>query len=279
MTCKICSSQNTFTYLHGKYELISCRDCKINYNSKFPTNDDIEELYKSKYKLSVDDLHNSERRRLFRYPENISLISDILNFTKPPSSILDIGCDRGFFLDEARRYGFKTYGVELSQEARNYTHKINLEVNDNIDDYDRKFDVITMWHILEHIENPKEFLEQVKSKLNRPGYLFIRVPDFGSYWSQFLKDKWDWFVPNVHLFHYNIESLGKLVNSLGFSIEKIIQRKPNNILTKKSFRLSNEIFDLIFDNRLLLKEKLARKVQDIIHSEIYVIAKLNYIKE
>lgn len=279
MTCKICNSNNIYTYSHGKSELTSCRSCKISYNSIFPTKEELEETYKKNYKLSVDDLHNAERRRLFRYPENISLISDLMNYSKPPSSILDIGCDRGFFLDEARRYGYKVYGVELSQEARSYTQKINIDVKDDIEDYDRKFDVITMWHVLEHLENPKEFLEKVKSKLNRPGYLLIRVPDFGSYWSQFIKDKWDWFTPNVHLFHYNIESLGHLINSLGFSIEKIIQRKPNNILTKKSFKLSNDIFDLIFDNRLILKKKLARKVQDIIHSEIYVIAKLNYIKE
>lgn len=279
MSCRICNSDNIDNHLYGKYEVTSCRNCKITYNSKFPTKDELDEQYSKYYTLSVDDTHNAERRRLFSYPENLSLIKDIMQYAKPPSSIVDIGCDRGFFLDEARRYGYEVYGVELSNDSKIYNKKIHIEVKDRLEDYNHKFNIVTMWHTLEHIENPADYLKLIKSKLSNPGYLFIRVPDFGSYWSNFLKDKWDWFVPNVHLFHYNIDSLEFLLKQSGFAIERIIQRKPNNTLTKQSFKLSNNIFDLIYDNRLLPKKKLARKVQDIIHSEIYVIAKLEYVKQ
>lgn len=279
MTCKICNSTLLEKYSHGKFELVRCRDCNINYNAHFPEIEDITEHYEKKYKISLDDTYNDERRRYFRFPENIGLINDILQYTKAPSSILDIGCDKGYFIDEARRYGFNVFGTELSKSANLYTKKIKLDVRQNLSDFEQSFDVITLWHVLEHIPEPVAFLEEIKSKMNRPGYLFIRVPAFDSYWSQLLKDKWDWFQPENHLFHYSMKSLSILLNKVGFDIEKISHNKPNNIMTKKSFKLSNEVFEHYFDNRLFTKKKIARKIQDIIHTELYVIAKLKYIKE
>ena len=280
MKCRICNSENTYNHLHGKYELTTCRECKISYNSKFPLDSDIEEFYKSQYNLNdINDLYDNERRRYFRFPENISLISDILRYAKPPSSILDIGCNYGYFIDEARRYGYNVFGVELSEDARKFNKAIHLDVRANIAEFDRKFNVATMWHSLEHIYNPVEYLTEVRNHLHNPSYLFVRVPDFGSYWSNFLKDKWDWFLPNYHLFHYNIESIEFLLKKVGFVIERIVQRKPNNGLTKRAFSLSNDAFELTFDNRLLPRKKYGRKILDIVHSEIYVIAKLEYVKK
>lgn len=279
MICRICKSELTEKYTHGKTELIRCKNCKVSFNSYFPELIEITNHYETKYKISIDDTFNDERRRYFRYPENIGLINDILNYTKPPSSIIDIGCDKGYFIDEARRYGFNVFGTELSKSANLYTKKINLDIRADITDFEQKFDVVTLWHVLEHIPDPVEFLSKIKSKMNRPGYLLIRVPAFDSYWSQLIKDKWDWFQPENHLFHYSLDSLTSLLIQVGFDIEKISHNKPNNTMTKKSFKLSNEVFAHYFDNHLLLKKKFARKIQDIIHTEIYVIAKLKFIKE
>ncbi len=279
MSCKICNSKLTENYLHGKYELTRCKNCGVNFNTYFPKNEEITEHYENKYKISIDDIYNDERRRYFRYPENIGLINDIVQFAKAPSSILDIGCDKGYFIDEARRYGFNVFGTELSKTANLYTKKIKLDVREKISDFEQKFDIVTLWHVLEHIPEPVDFLNEIKLKMNRPGYLFIRVPAFDSYWSQLLKDKWDWFQPENHLFHYSMKSLSWLLTEIGFDIEKISYNKPNNIMTKKSYKLSNEVFEHYFDNKLIFKKKFARKVQDLIHTELYVIAKLKYIKE
>lgn len=279
MTCKICNSSLISEFNHGKTKLFRCKDCKAVFNFEFPKDDVINEYYQNDYKISLNDTYNDERRRYFRYPENISLINDMLNYSKPPSSILDIGCDKGYFIDEARRYGYHVFGIELSKSANLYTKKLRLDVRKDISDFEQKFDIVTLWHVLEHIPNPVEFLTKIKNQLNRPGYLYIRVPAFDSYWSQLLKDKWDWFQPENHLFHYGLDSISNLLKGIGFDIERIVHNKPNTVLTKSAFKLSNNIFHHYFDNRLVTRKKIARKIQDIIHTEIYVIAKLPYQKE
>lgn len=279
MTCKICDSSFLEDFKHGKVHLYSCKNCKVVFNYEFPEQNEIDAYYQNEYKISLNDTYNDERRRYFRFSENISLIKDMMQYSKPPSSLLDIGCDKGYYIDEARRYGYNVFGTELSKSANLYTKKLKLDVRQDISDFDQKFDNITLWHVLEHIPDPVTFLTNIKSQLNRPGYLYIRVPAFDSYWSQILKDKWDWLQPENHLFHYSLESLEYLLKSIGFDIEKISHNKPNNVLTKRAFKLSNEVFYQYFDNRLLTKKKIARKIQDLIHTEIYVIAKLPYKKE
>lgn len=271
MSCKICKSEVTRIIPWGKFHLVKCNNCKILYNAEFPENEEIREYYRDNYRLLDEEYLSDERRRYFRYPENIGLIKDIHEVAPPPATILDIGCDKGYFIDEARRYGYDVAGVELSDSANEYTKRLKLDVKKDIGHFEKKFDIVTMWHVLEHIPDPLEYLLKVKTKLNDSGRFFVRVPAIESFWSRLMKDKWEWFQPDNHIFHFGVESLSYLLKEAGFEIDRIALNNPNTRSTKKAYRLANRVFREQYCINPGIKKKIAQRVKNIIQIEIYAV--------
>lgn len=271
--CRICNGDVLNEFFVGDFQLIKCRNCGIFYNKEMPSEEFLENYYRSEYKIQTFDNQGIEARRIFRYPEQIELISEILKYKSEGSKLLDIGCDRGFFLDEARRYGFKTYGIEPMSEARDYCKSIGLDVTEKLEVIESQFDIITMWHSLEHHINPVQTLKELTKYLNKDGILVIRVPAFDCFWRKIFRKKWIWFQPENHYFHYTKESLNYLLRSSGFSVVKLAERKPNNRLTKAFNKLSMRTFQRFFNRKSSLKGKLSRYYQDLTGVELFAFAK------
>lgn len=256
-------------------KLFFCDNCKIYYNAEKVNKESILNFYKSDYSLAKDDeLLSTERRRFYRISEQIKLISILQKYVKPDTNIVDIGCDKGYFIDEARRYGFHVTGIELSELAKSYTNAISIDVKESLKELDLKYDAATMWHSLEHFENPKEFLNELKSYLNPESYLFIRVPDFGSTFSRLLKSKWKWYQPHNHLFHFTKSSIKNLLEISGFKIVKIFSKRPSNIYTFLSYRLFHSVFRKYFGNKPRFISRLKSLYESITCKELFVIARL-----
>jgi SAM-dependent methyltransferase len=234
--CRICQSENTETFSFGNTLLLRCNDCGIIFNNNFPDKITVENYYKYNYSIDkTKDINNPyilEEKRVKLLPEQYGLISKIISFKNHPARLLDIGCGFGFFIDEARRFGFDSYGVEPSVMALNYCHSIGLNVFDNIDKISTKFDIITLFHSLEHFIDPKETIDKIKNILTHDGFLFIRVPAFDCYWSKILKSKWVWFQPENHYFHYSLKSLQYILALSNLKIIEINYQKPSNKIIK-----------------------------------------------
>jgi 2-polyprenyl-3-methyl-5-hydroxy-6-metoxy-1,4-benzoquinol methylase len=142
-----------------------------------------DHYYKYTYFMGeFNEIANIERMRHFRYPERVWLIN-VIQATKPaPADLLDIGCDKGFFIDDARRYGYNVHGVEPSERARAYCGKIGLRVVESIDEVSGNYDVVTMQHSLEHFSQPLIGLTAAYNCLRPGGIIIVRVPDFSSMW-------------------------------------------------------------------------------------------------
>jgi 2-polyprenyl-3-methyl-5-hydroxy-6-metoxy-1,4-benzoquinol methylase len=272
--CPICGSQKLKEFSIGKIFMYECMDCGIVFNKDIPDGTAIKEYYQKDYNLTEDIEKGIEKRRFFRYPEQLELLSIISKYKGAPAKILDIGCDRGFFLDEVRRYGYDIYGVEPLNKARQYLGKIGITAIDNIDKINAKFDIITMWHSLEHYQNPKHGISEIRQYLNDDGYLFIRVPAFDCLWRKVFKSKWIWFQPENHYFHYSLKSLKYLLNNSGFKTIEIYHRKPNNSLTKRSYKLSEKAFGKYFRESRSLRKKISRIYQDMTGVEIFAVSKM-----
>lgn len=273
LNCKLCSGTNTNTFILGDTELIQCPDCGIVYNSSFRSIEELEKYYKEDYKITTDDIVETEKRRIFRLPEQIELIYIISGFKPAPASILDFGCDKAFFLDEARRYGYNTTGIEQSVKAKEYSNIIGINSYPALNDLNEKYDVVVMWHSLEHIPEPKQILKQLSDKMNPDSYIFIRVPAFDSLFRKIFGKRWIWFQPENHYFHYSLESLAYLLKEAGFKVESITHRKPNNLLTRQMNIFSNRMFKRYFEHKLSLKKRLSRIYQDITAVEIFAVAR------
>src|SRR5690606_26539658 len=154
---------------------------------------------------------------------NIKHKFSMLENPKKGTKILDYGCGAGDFLLYAKNKNINVFGIEPNESALEITRKKigqNNASEKSIQELNEQFDIITMWHVLEHIPNLFEFIEALKSKLNPNGKIFIAVPNHQSFDAKFYQKYWAAYDVPRHLWHFSPESLEKLFNSFGMKIEK-----------------------------------------------------------
>ena len=273
-SCPICQNTSFTQVKRGCTSLLHCSFCNVHFLEKQPSQQSLEAYYASSYAMSAKEVLASEHRRLFRLPEQLWLISELKKQgMKSGDSILDIGCDKGYFLDQCRRFGYQVQGVEPSQQAREYCTSIGLRITSDISEIQDQFNAITMWHVLEHFTDPRSIVGKAHSLLKPNGLLFIRVPDFSSFWSRLLRQYWIWFQPQNHYVHYSRLSLRKLVESQGFDIIQCISRKPNDGITYRAGIMADASLQEHFSYKQSVKKKLGRIYEHITGVEIYLIAR------
>lgn len=128
--------------------------------------------------------------------------------------LLDYGCGTGDFLEYGSQKGFVTYGFEPNKFARNQANKKGVTTIESLDEIpNQSLDVITLWHVLEHIPNYDELVQQLVSKLKTDGLLIIAVPNHKSYDAKHYGDYWAaWDVPR-HLWHFSPASMFYIAKS------------------------------------------------------------------
>ena len=271
--CPLCDTHTLKPSSTGRVQVYKCTNCSIVTsppNIVQPTS-----YYEQEYSLTSTVRNSTEFHRYFRYPEYQRLLGLVTTKAKPPSTLLDIGCDHGYFLDDARRYGFHTIGVEPSDRGRRYAHSIGLHVEQSLNDVTEMSDVVTMWHVLEHIANPKAVLQDISSKMNAHGWLFVRVPDYASIPSRILKDKWIWFQPHHHAIHYTRRTLRHVLETSGFEVHSIRSQRPNSFATMRAYHLAVNVMRTAHGlQRPGLRGLAARFYQDITGVELLAVARL-----
>jgi SAM-dependent methyltransferase len=202
MSCRICNATAVGSLTLGSTKLLFCSSCDIVYTALMPSIEDLKTYYEKKYTIATPVPHPAaaELQRIFRFPEQIKLIADIMAMKPAPASVLDIGCERAFFIDEIRRFGYDVKGVEPSIVARDYCRRIGIDVVRTLDDVTEKFDVIVLWHSLEHFSNPTELMQSIQSLLADDGLILVRVPAFDSAWRKLLGKAWMWYEPKITIF-------------------------------------------------------------------------------
>ena len=144
--------------------------------------------------------------------------------------ILDFGCGKGHFLTLCNKINTNSYGVELNIENRNLLLEKKIIVKENVDDFEIKFDLIFLNHVLEHLSDPVKILNSLKDKLNPNGEIIIEVPHAKDLLIHKLnlKEFKDFTFWSEHIILHTKDSLSKTMQFLGFKKEKIfgIQRYP-----------------------------------------------------
>ena len=182
--------------------------------------------YESENYISHTDGKKSLFEKIYQIAKQYNLNQKLKLIQKSTAgkTILDYGCGAGDFLQHMQNNGYDVTGMEPNEKANKISKsKIgdNNMVNVELKDINRKFDVITMWHVLEHIPNLNEILEQLKQHLNPGGTLIIAVPNHLSYDANYYGKLWAAYDVPRHLWHFNPESLQLLVNKFGMIIENV----------------------------------------------------------
>lgn len=175
---------------------------------------DLEKYYDSDAYISHTDSKKGFFNFLYQKVKNYSLsrkerLISKLNHGK--GSLLDVGAGTGEFLLTAKKTGWKVAGVEVNAKAKNSATTKGLHLNDNLEAYqNQKFDVITLWHVLEHIPNLEASIQLLESMLKEEGHLIVAVPNFKSYDANYYKSYWAAYDVPRHLWHFSKESIPKL---------------------------------------------------------------------
>ena len=144
-------------------------------------------------------------------------------------TLLDIGCGHGWFLSPAKADNFDTYGVDFKSIATLNAKKAGHTVFEGpfieLDIPESYFDVITMWHSLEHTTEPSKVLEKAKKSLKHDGILIVAVPNLACRGVELKDIAWVWIQqPFVHIWHWSPKSLKGLMEKNGFEILQIKTR-------------------------------------------------------
>jgi 2-polyprenyl-3-methyl-5-hydroxy-6-metoxy-1,4-benzoquinol methylase len=215
---------------------VSGEEFTLKYDKEFemyktypqPSSEDLLRYYVSKDYIS----HTSSKRnlieRLYHMVRSYMLRSKLrilAKYSEPKGSLLDIGCGTGDFLMAADKKGWNVVGVEPNHHAREKASSKGLEVYD-IDRLlkfaDATFDVITLWHVLEHLPNLEDHIKLFKKLLRPGGLLVIAVPNYKSFDAMHYGEFWAAFDIPRHLWHFSklsIESLFLRYNLILFLIK------------------------------------------------------------
>ena len=253
------TSQNIF---------ISCKDYTVSQktfdlvvNEKYdmletypkPSSDELPLYYESSDYISHTDSKESLVDKLYQIVKKYTLnkkLKLINSFQTESKNVLDVGCGTGDFLKTCENDGWNVVGVEPSVMARNFAKdKLNgkaIVYNDLFELNSKQFDVITLWHVLEHVPDLDAYIAQLKTLLSPNGVLIVAVPNYKSFDAKYYKQYWAAFDVPRHLWHFSKKSISLLFKNHQLHLEKTIPMKFDSfyvsILSEKYKNGQNNIF-------------------------------------
>ena len=219
---------------------VSKEPFELHYNAELemletrpqPTEEDLPNYYKSDDYISHTDTKHSLFERVYRWVRTYTLKQKtklIAPFKKEDGRLLDIGCGTGDFLHAAAKVGWQCTGVEPNEQARLIANeKTNNAVVDNdamLQFTSHSFDVITLWHVLEHVPNLTDYIVRLKHLLKPHGRIVIAVPNFKSFDASYYKTYWAAYDVPRHLWHFSQSAIKQLFGKHDMQVEQKVPMK------------------------------------------------------
>jgi 2-polyprenyl-3-methyl-5-hydroxy-6-metoxy-1,4-benzoquinol methylase len=221
--CCVCNSSNvtnfTLKYQKENFAIVICNNCSHHFIPPYYRKKIQYTQYKNADVTTAVRLGNNWVK-IQRHKLRFKFIQKYIKSGK----LFDLGAGWGHFLLAGKELGYDVYGVEISEQPYLYcVNDLKLPV-EHIDffemDESKKFDVITMWDVLEHIDNASPFLEKC-NKLTKPGgYLFLQVPQIDSYFAKKHKDNWK-MMGLDHVNYFGKKTITQILEKNGYEVLEI----------------------------------------------------------
>ena len=193
-----------------------------------PDLEKLPEYYKSDDYISHTDSKRNLFERTYHIIKKMALrrkLSLINSFSKQKGTLLDVGCGTGDFLEFSKQKGWRVVGIEPNDQARAIANKKTnnsvYKTNHLLNLENHSFDIITLWHVLEHLPNLEEHIAEFKRLLKPNGTLIIAVPNYKSYDAKIYKTYWAAFDVPRHLWHFSKESIKILMETFKMNVVKM----------------------------------------------------------
>jgi 2-polyprenyl-3-methyl-5-hydroxy-6-metoxy-1,4-benzoquinol methylase len=232
ISCPICNGNlfqpflicTDFTTTHEKFELKKCATCQFVVTSPRPDALSLGKYYDSEKYIShtgkssafFDSIYLFARRFTLRWKTRL------INRNKN-QSVLDYGCGTGEFLQACREMGWDCYGVEPTEAAKTKAIELTkVHINHDLAELEgRKFDVITLWHVLEHISDLEEKLNALRNSLKENGTLFVAVPNYQAHDAEVYQEYWAGYDVPRHLWHFSQDTMKILLKKTDFKLTEV----------------------------------------------------------
>ena len=215
-------SQETFDLYHDE-----TLDMLITHPQ--PGLDVLGKYYESADYISHTDSKRSLFEKAYHFVKNIALKNklNLINIQQPSKGlILDIGAGTGDFLSVAKNDGWQTIGVEPSEKAKSIAKSKGVTFVENTSELEsRIFDVISMWHVLEHVPNLEDQIKELKRLLKPSGTLIVAVPNFKSYDAKYYGNFWAAYDVPIHFWHFSKTAIKNLFAKENMTLEKVLPMK------------------------------------------------------
>lgn len=242
--CPVCKHDKAKAYLsctdytvsRETFQVMQCSSCGFRYTNPRPAENEIGKYYQAEEYISHSDTNKGLVNKLYLMVRNytigkkVGLINRLTSTSSQTAKqLLDIGCGTGEFLNAAQQNGWQVTGIEPSEVARkNAAQKYGLTPLPQeklFELKEKKFHVISLWHVLEHVHQLDHTIEQIKNILLDEGVLIIAVPNcnsmdakkYGAHWAA-------WDVPR-HLYHFTQNDIKTLFERSGFKLAEVLPMK------------------------------------------------------
>lgn len=244
----LCNSNEykLFKEMNG-YRLVKCRQCGLVYLNPWLTQQEINEQYSAEYHIErlLKEEPKIEKEVEQEINKNIGRAKEILRECGSSGKLLDIGCGAGFFIACLKRYGWDVAGIDISEWASKFAReKLGSNVlTGSVEEiqFNEKFDVITMYHALEHLPDPFKTLKKVSKIIADGGVLVIKGPNFGSFDRIWHGINWMGYRVPIHLYYFTLLTYRMILEKASFSVQNIIFQYWDPIAHLAEIRLGDGI--------------------------------------
>lgn len=235
--CPVCKNSKFTNYLicndHSvsgeSFALVKCTKCSLVFTNPRPEEKALSNYYKTDQYISHTDRANTPINFIYKLVRKYTLSQKtrlISSLNKGTGSLLDFGCGTGDFIKTANKKGWHAYGYEPDVKAREIAESKNHgKIFNSIESIRETFDIITAWHVLEHVSDLKKTIKTLKKKLTPSGHLIIALPNHLSFDSEHYSSYWAGYDVPRHLYHFDQHSIKSFSSQFKLKLVKTLPMK------------------------------------------------------
>ncbi|WP_205501126.1 class I SAM-dependent methyltransferase [Rufibacter psychrotolerans] len=261
--CPICSKTEFKNFLvvqdksvsQESFVIVQCNHCQLKFTNPRPDEGSIGPYYASEGYISHSDTSKGLLNKTYRLVRSMAVKNkvELVNRLGPKGKILDYGSGVGYFLQACQKDGWQVEGFEPNQAARQQTEeKIGKPLfQGSLENLGQEtFDVITLWHVLEHVHTLNETLKALVNATKTGGHVVIAVPNADSYDAKKYGADWAAYDVPRHLYHFNKASMQRLLKKHRLQLKEVLPMKWDayyvSILSEKYKHGQTKMLDSFF---------------------------------